>query len=94
MNSGRWKNSGDADLQIGQRAEIHFELEVFSYSVGGAREVRWKENESLGAACCGIEECQATTSNVPLRSTREAASACMCSAWQIWQAPFGPWGCW
>jgi hypothetical protein len=34
VDTGRWKNSGDADLQIGQRAEIHFEL--------GGRTKRWE----------------------------------------------------
>ena len=90
VDKSRRKNGGDADVQIGQRAEIHFELGVLSYAAGGAREARCRENESLGAASCGREEYQATTSNVLLRSNRAAANAGRWSAWQIWQAPFGP----
>ncbi len=53
------------------------------YAVGGARPARCRENESLGDACRGTKEYQVTTRGVLARSSRAAASAGMCSAWQI-----------
>jgi len=62
--------------------------------MGGARPARCREKESLGAACCGSEEYQVTIGVVLMRSSRAAASAGMCSAWQIWQTVSGPFVCW
>src|SRR5580704_6429600 len=65
-----------------------------NYAEGGAREARCKENELLGAACCGSEEYLAISSGTATRSKAAAASTGACSDWQMWQAFSGPWLCW
>ena len=44
----------------------------------------------LGATCGGSEENRAISSGAATRSRAAAASAGMCSVWQIWQAVSGP----
>src|SRR6266568_9039245 len=68
-------NGGCADLQIGPARGIHFELEGLSYAVGGAREARCREKESLGATYCRSEQYQARTTGAMLSISRVAASA-------------------
>src|SRR5580692_94121 len=65
-----------------------------NYAEGGAREARCRENELLGAACCGSEEYLAISSGTATRSNAAAASTGACSDWQMWQAFSGPWLCW
>src|SRR5437016_14486152 len=72
---------------------MHFKLGVRNQAVGGARPARSREKELRGAACCGSEEYRVTIGGVLTRSSRAAASAGKCSAWQTWQALSGPWAC-
>ena len=64
------------------------------YALGGARPARCRENELLGAACCGNEEYQVIVWGVLTRSGRAAARAGMCSAWHMWHAVSGAFVCW
>ena len=61
-----------------------------NYAEGGARDARCRETELLGATCGGSEENRAISSGAATRSRPAAASAGMCSVWQIWQAVSGP----
>src|SRR5580692_2910750 len=65
-----------------------------NYAEGGAREARCRENELLGAACCGSEAYRAISSGEATRSSAAAASTGTCSDWQMWQAVSGPFVCW
>src|SRR5580704_6349252 len=65
-----------------------------NYAEGGAREARCRENELLGAACCGSTEWREIGSGAATRSRAAAASAGMCSDWQMWQAVSGPFVWW
>ena len=65
-----------------------------NYADGGAREARCRENELLGAACCGSEVYLAISSGAATRSSAAAASTGMCNDWQMWQAVSGPPVCW
>jgi len=50
VDRGRRINGGCAGLRVGQRVEIHFELEGLPYVVGGAREGEsWKKSSSWSA---------------------------------------------
>lgn len=67
---------------------------IGNYAEGGAREARCRENELLGAACCGSEEYRAISSGVATRSRAAGASTGVWSDWQMWQAVSERLVCW
>jgi hypothetical protein len=63
------------------------------YATGGAREGRCSEKVPFDTICCGIELKRVTGDGVSARSKCAAASAGICSAWQIWHGVSWPLVC-
>jgi len=77
-----------AAMRSAQR--IAMEISGSNYADGGPREARCRAKESCGVALSGSAACRATSRASGMRSSGAAASAGMCSAWQMWQAVSGP----